>query len=282
VKRSVFEAMHCGRKQVKTVDQLASDTGEGRQQVLNAATQLANQDIIHRERNGRSIAYRRDPFYQANCRKILRYVDNPGSIASLPTKRRPRSPAGTTVISVPVRRSRIRAKCITVDEIQSFARVRRVCGGQVVTLRESEVKEGLLRVIGDKGRFQDWGGEQNDFLTDKLQIRGRRRVAAFALKGPGKQGILTPAGMGKNGDQIQRLARSPAEVLIVQYHGQVADSVREQLELFAQLKSVWEDRQIWYGVIAGEDSSRIVAAYPKAFARRLSRRGARRQSARAR
>jgi hypothetical protein len=49
------------------------------------------------------------------------------------------------------------------------------------------------------------------------------------------------------------------------YHGQVADSVREQLELFAQLKSVWEDRQIWYCVVDGDDTSRLVAAYSAQF-----------------
>ena len=84
-------------------------------------------------------------------------------------------------------------------------------------------------------------------------------------KGPGKSGILTPAKMGKNGDQIQRLARSPAQVLIVQYHGQVSDEVREQLEQFARLKSVWEQRPIWYGIIDGDDTSRLCAAYGSKF-----------------
>lgn len=265
VRRAVFLAVHSGRKQAKTVDEIATETREGRQQVLNAATKLAQQGVIHPEKRGRVMAYRRDPFYQANRSEIVRFLNNPGALQQVATKRRPATPTGTTLLRVPVQKSRIRAKSVSIDEIQSFARVRGVAPAGHVALRESAIKEGLLRVIGDRGSFKDWGGEQNDFLTDKLVIRGRRVVAAFALKGPGKTGILTPAKMGKNGDQIQRLARSPAQVLVVQYHAQIADSVREQLALFAQLKSVWEDRQIWYSVVDGDDTSRLVVAYPASF-----------------
>lgn len=265
VKRAVFTAVYTGRKQSKTIDEIAEETGEGRQQVLNAAGRLAQQGILHGEKRGRLTVYRRDPFYQANRSAVLRYLDNPGTIKNLATKRRPEGRGGVTHLQIPVRRNRIRARAITIDEIQSFSQVRGLEVGDHVDLRESRVKDGLLRIIGERGRFKDWGGEQNDFLTDRLLIRGRRRVAAFALKGPGKKGVLTPSRMGKHGDQIQRLARSPAQVLIVQYHGQVADSVREQLDLFAQLKSVWEDRPIWYCIIDGDDTSRLVGAYPTRF-----------------
>jgi hypothetical protein len=265
VKRAVFAAVHKGRKQAKTVDEIAAATREGRQQVLNAAGALAQQGIIQAEKRGRTLAYRRDPFYQANRDTILRFVDNPGSIERLPTKRRPEGRAGIKVLQIPVSRNRIQAKAITIDDIQSFAKVRSVRPGAHVGLRESAIKEGLLRIIGDRGRFKDWGGERNDFLTGKLLIRGRRRVAAFALKGPGISGLLTPARMGTNGDQIQRLAQSPAQVLVVQYHGQVADSVREQVQLFAQLKSVWESRPIWFCIIDGDDTSRLLDAYPAEF-----------------
>ena len=84
------------------------------------------------------------------------------------------------------------------------------------------------------------GLERNDFLTDKLKLGGSRRLAAFALKGPGMTGVLTPAKMGKNGDQIQRLARSPAHVLIVQFHGQIGEGtvvlVASGLGLFQLLR----------------------------------------------
>lgn len=266
VKRAVFTAVHTGRKQWKTIDELAKETGEGRQQVLDAAGSLAQHGIIHAEKRGRLMTYKRDPFFQANRQKVLRFLDNPASIRKLPTKRRPEGGGeGVTVLHVPVKQNRIQAKAITIDDIQSFSAVRGIRAGAHVGLSEARIKEGLLRILGESGEFKDWGGERNDFLTDKLINCGQRRVAAFALKGPGKKGILTPAMMGKNGDQIQRLAQSPAQVLVVQYHDQVADSVRDQLQLFAQLKSVWEQRVVWYCVIDGQDTSRLVAAYPNLF-----------------
>lgn len=265
IRRAVFTAVHTGRKQSKTVEEIAKETRQSKQAVRDAARLLAQEGIIHAEMQGRLIVYRRIPFYQANRDKVLKYLDNPGSIKKLATKRRPEIRRGITRLQIPVRRNKIQAKAITIDDIQSFAEVRRVQAGEHVSLKESQVKDGLLRVLADRGQFKDWGGERNDFLTDKLMIGGRRRVAAFALKGPGKTGKLTPAKMGKNGDQIQRLAGSPAQVLVVQYYAQIADSVREQLEAFAQLKSVLEDQPIWYCIIDGDDTSRLVGAYQSQF-----------------
>jgi len=72
--------------------------------------------------------------------------------------------------------------------------------------------------------------------------------------------------MGKNGDQIQRLVKCKvAEVLIIQYWAQIDDSVSEQLESWAKIKSYTEDKTIWYGVIDGIDSTRLIKAYPKEF-----------------
>ena len=59
-----FVAIHTGRKQAKTVDEIADETRQGRQQVLNAATKLAHRGLCHREKHGNAVAYRKDPFYQ--------------------------------------------------------------------------------------------------------------------------------------------------------------------------------------------------------------------------
>lgn len=72
--------------------------------------------------------------------------------------------------------------------------------------------------------------------------------------------------MEKNGDQIQHLFKTPASVFIVQYWGQVAESVTEQMEEeFAKAKSAVEGTVVYFGVIDGGDSSRLVHAYPAAF-----------------
>jgi len=57
--------------------------------------------------------------------------------------------------------------------------------------------------------------------------------------------------MGKRGDQIQRLFRSPADVYMIQYWGQIDESIIEQMEKLATAKSALELRKIFYGVIDG-------------------------------
>src|SRR6185295_12813187 len=113
--------------------------------------------------------------------------------------------------------------------------------------------------------FQDWGGEKNDLYTTKLKYKGQRRAIAFAFKGPGMQGVLTPGKLGKNGDQIQRLFLSPAEIFIVQYHGAIAQSVVEQVQAFASLDSIREGKRIYYGIIDGDDTNRLIMSYPRQF-----------------
>jgi hypothetical protein len=78
-------------------------------------------------------------------------------------------------------------------------------------------------------------------------------------------GILTPGKLGKNGDQIQRLFLSPAEIFIVQYHSQIGQSVIEQMKAFATINSVREGKRAWYGIIDGDDTNRLLAANPRSF-----------------
>ena len=108
-------------------------------------------------------------------------------------------------------------------------------------------------------------GERNDLHTTKLRLSSRRRLTAIGFKGPGTKGILTPKKMGKNGDQIQRLFKSPADVFLVQYWGQIDQSVTEQMEEFAKSKSASEMKEVYFGIIDGDDSNRLLKAYPRAF-----------------
>lgn len=102
---------------------------------------------------------------------------------------------------------------------QVYPRAFRACGGgncQLPDLTQVKGQEGMQQVLGEKGKFQDWGGEGNDLWTTRLRLGGKRRATAFAFKSGGTPGKLTPAKMGRNGDQIQRLFQSPADVFIVQ------------------------------------------------------------------
>lgn len=132
-------------------------------------------------------------------------------------------------------------------------------------MSENTFKTGVQTIIGQKGIFKDWGGETSDLFTTRLSVAGGRKPAAFAFKGKGLTGFLTPARMGKNGDQIQRLFIEDADVFLLQYGGQIASTVIQQMAAYAQNKSLATGRLIRYGTLDGGDSARLVTAYPNAF-----------------
>ncbi|HEV2173482.1 MAG TPA: hypothetical protein VGR71_07945, partial [Nitrospira sp.] len=123
----------------------------------------------------------------------------------------------------------------------------------------------VAKLVGETGRFSDWGGEKGDLFTTRLMMGGKRFAAAFAFKGRGRSGELTPALLGKNGDQIQRLFTNEAEVFFVQYWDRIAESVLTRMSAAAIAKSYATGKRIYYGIIDGSDSSRLIAAYPSAF-----------------
>ena len=97
--------------------------------------------------------------------------------------------------------------------------------------------------------------------------KGKRISAAFGLKGRGTKGILVPKKMGKRGDQITRLFRAPAELFLIQYWAQIDESILEAMATQAKLKSLYDAKKIYYGIIDGQDTARLLTAYPKAFNR---------------
>src|SRR5690606_15400058 len=105
-------------------------------------------------------------------------------------------------------------------------------------LAEIKIKKGLQKILKEKGRFQDWGGESNDLFSTRIVLKRNRLPAAFALKGKGTHGELKPKGMGKNGDQVGRLFGSPAQVYLVVYPGLVHESVLAQMQAFAFGKAI--------------------------------------------
>lgn len=164
-------------------------------------------------------------------------------------------------------RNRAKAVYLPIERVDQFKPAERISGAKPPTpLPEAKFKAGLKRIFGETREFKDWPGERSDFYTDKLKIRGRRFPAAFALKGPGiRVKKATPAKWGKHGDQIQRLVRSSAQVLFLQFEGEIDESSREQLKMLAQLKAQQENEAIYYGFIADSDSARLRRAFRGAF-----------------
>lgn len=101
---------------------------------------------------------------------------------------------------------------------------------------EATVKTTIAALLGEPTVPKDWGGEQSDLFTTRLGIAGRRHSAAFVLKGPAGGSMWKPmtiSMLGKNGDQLQRLASSPAEVLVLQHCHEIRPEVVSLLESLA-------------------------------------------------
>jgi guanyl-specific ribonuclease Sa len=263
-RRAIFEELHRSKRRIKTVSQLEAATGLTRQRVLDDARKLAHEQIVKATKRDGEIAYERDGFFYGNRNKILGLVKNPKKLKAFPTKYSPKAATIRIVHAVPKRL--VQTKIVTMDMIDSFAKTRRKKStASSLAIRENTFKNGVKRIIGETGRFKDWGGETSDLYTTRLRVGGSRKAAAFGFKGKGLTGVLTPARMGKNGDQIPRLFQEDADVFIVQYGGQIAGSVMQQMAVYAQHKSLATGRTIFYGTMNGQDSALLVAAYPRAF-----------------
>ncbi len=265
---AVFKNIYTGKRKIKTVEQLAESTGLTKKRVLECGKKLATQDIVEQVKVNSQTAYKKIDFFQQHRDKIIRLAGNPEERNKLPTKRRPEIKYGKENIKISLPKRKIKAIKITIDDIASFKKVKKIRDKNLgyTNLSEKKFKKGIAKILGERGEFNDWGGENNDLFSTRLYIKNTRKTAAFAFKGPGTKGKLTPGKMGKNGDQIQRLAKcTVADVLIVQYWAQINDSVIEQLGNSAKIKSYMEDKTIWYGIIDGEDSTKLIRAYPKEF-----------------
>lgn len=262
---AVFEAIYTGKTKTKSVLLLMDVLPKmSRKRILDAGKALADNDLVIQTKEDGATAYTKVEFMQRYRDKILSAAKNRKKREAIPTKRSGARGAATVTLKVP--KAKNLAVPVTIDDVESFKAVKKIPEGlDYVKMAESKFKHGVAQILGEKGSFKDWGGESRDLSSTRLHLDGKRRRAAFAFKGPGKSGRLTPAKMGKNGDQIQRLARCPADVFFVQYWAEVDDSVMQQLEQLMTAKSFLESRKVWYGVIDGQDSVRLIQAYPKQF-----------------
>jgi len=262
---AVFEAIYTGKTKTKSILALMKVLSKmPRTRILDAGKALADNNLVTQTKVGSLTAYTKIEFMQRYRDKILAAAKNREKRDAIPTKRS--GTRGSTIVTFRIPKTRNLAIPITIDDVESFMAVKKVPDGlDYVKMAEKKFKDGVAQILGEKGSFQDWGGESRDLSSTRLRIDGQRRRAAFAFKGPGKSGRLTPGKMGKNGDQIQRLARCPADVFFIQYWAEVDDSVMEQLEQLMRAKAYLESRKVWYGVIDGQDSARLIQAYLKQF-----------------
>ena len=267
-RRKVFDAIYKGKKNPKTVDSLAEATGLSRKDVLDAGKHLVDTLLVGQTKVGSQTAYTKFASYKRLRNQVQNYADNPKKLKKLPTKYKPNVKVSVKVGKTAIPKRLVKIKLVTIDDLEQFSKVKKIKRLSVaaIAMAENKFKKGIQKLLGEKGKFQDWGGESNDLLTTRVKLNGHRVAAAFALKGRGKKGILTPAGMGKNGDQIPHLFRSPVTFYALQYWNQIGEAVYEMMKTYATVRSIQgAGESITYAVIDGQDSARIIKAYPKAF-----------------
>ena len=265
-RRKVFAAIYQGKKQIKTVPDICTVTHLTEVRVLQEAGKLAGNGIVEKIKIDGRLAYKKDEVYAHHKNRVLDLVRHPSKAAKYPTKQEPRS-SGSTTVRITLAKSRPLPKEVTVDDIDSFSKVKNVQAlgsHRLDQVPESRIKHFLQRVIGERFEFKDWGGERNDLYTTRLRFQGKRCRAAFALKGRGTKGTLTPKKMGKNGDQIGRLFSSDADAYFVVYHSKIDQAIQEQLRAYAVAKAL-SGLRVYYCAIDGADLARLVTAYAGDF-----------------
>lgn len=154
-----------------------------------------------------------------------------------------------------------------VDEIDSFEKVSRVSARVVkdklpLAIPEKEVKASFADIIGENFVHKDWPGEKSDLYSSHVIYNEKRTSTAFLLKGPSVK-RLTIDKCGKRGNQILRLVKEPAELFVVQHNGEIDTDVIEFLEICVSNLSRKKGAKLYYCVIDGVDTARVLKAYGK-------------------
>lgn len=122
---------------------------------------------------------------------------------------------------------------------------------------EEQVKNWFADIIKEPDRPKDWGGEQFDLWTSRMTIEGEHHTAAIMFKGPAAFAPMKISHLGKNGDQIDRIAQTAADLLVVQHCHSVTAPVHNMLHAYASQPGNLRR----YMVIDGFDTIRILRHY---------------------
>lgn len=179
-RRDVFKEIYRHKKRVKTVAEIVVKTGLTRMAVLQRGGELAREGIVHQTKEDGETAYEQDKFYQANKKKILDLNADRKKLAAYPTKT---NPVKVVPIRVKVPAAGVKATPVTIDDIDSFAKAKKVRAKNYMgdALSEDEFKKGIKTILGELGVFKDWGGEDERSLlvaseNEREAEKGRLRV----------------------------------------------------------------------------------------------------------
>jgi hypothetical protein len=160
---------------------------------------------------------------------------------------------------------------VYLEDLDSFQEIRKVAAETVagslirsrIELSEDVVQTDIEEILQVAFHKQDWGGEVNDLYTANVRFHGRQMATAFLLKGNGlKARTMEIAHCGKNGDQLQRLVTSPAELFVVQYIGPISEAVISDMD--GKIRAIRASgNRAWFCIIDGQETARLLRAYGK-------------------
>jgi predicted NACHT family NTPase len=159
-----------------------------------------------------------------------------------------------------------------IEDIDSFSRVREVSAPEVahllqkggyLNISEEDVQVALEQILNEPYHKKDWGGEYNDLYSANVIINEMRTASAFLLKGNGlKKRVMEIKDCGQNGDQLVRLIESPALLFVVQFVGNISESVIKDIEgKVSELRG--RGKPAYFCILNGQDTARLLYAYGK-------------------
>jgi hypothetical protein len=158
-----------------------------------------------------------------------------------------------------------------VEDIDSFHKVRDVNPSVVadilqagrLELSEDSIQMALEQILDVSFHKKDWGGEMNDLYTANVIVNGARVATAFLLKGNGLRNKVMEIGdCGKNGDQLVRLFDSPAQLFIVQFVGDISETLIKDVDGKVE-KVRLQGKPVCYCIVNGQDTARVLHAHGK-------------------
>ena len=253
-----FEAVYSKKNMIKTQKEIMDFSGfKSEKDVVNSGKKFVTAKIVEPIKNNGKTTYQKVPIYTDIKNEIIRKAKKGINGNGVKEKQDEKE----IKIRVDVRSKTYKAKETFIEDIDSFSKAHKIKKVKSKRRPEEEIKQLIKKISGEEGKFTDWGGEINDISTTRLKIKGKRINCSFALKGKGTPTPLTQKKMGKHGDQISRLFRSPSQAFFVQFDAQIDQNIIELMKNLAENKAQEDKRTIYYGTIDGVDTERLFQAY---------------------
>jgi len=130
-RRDVFKAIYHGKRSIKSAAEIADATGLTQKRVTECGKVLDQRGIV-RQLKGHPTSYQKVSSYIPLRSRILKATESKKALDAIPTKVRPHAGSGRLpqYVTVRLRTKAAKAKQITIDDIDNFARVRPIRAGE--------------------------------------------------------------------------------------------------------------------------------------------------------